>query len=55
MDEFIKEYSEAIKAFIELSQEETRIKVKIQAARARVRTAKDQLRMKEEEMLELKY
>ena len=55
MDEYIKEYSEAIKAFIEISQEETKIKVKVMAARARVRTAKDQLRMKEEEMLELTY
>ena len=55
MDESIKEYAEAVKNYIELSQQETAIKIKIQNARARLRMAKDALREKEEEMLELKY
>lgn len=55
MDEKIQAYSEAVKNFIQLSQEEVTVRVKVQSARARLRQTKDDLRTMEDEMLELKY
>lgn len=54
MEQEIKEYAEAVTDHIRLSQEETSVKVKLMAAKARVQKARELMRAKEEELLEPK-
>lgn len=55
MDNVIKDYNEAIKNYIEVSQKETRIKILVQQARAKLKKAKQELFATENELLDITY